>query len=1113
VKKFTHLFFATLVAMGTQSTAVAQSNGIVVLGGDDLQQHGNFSGGQNRQGWLYMENVLRSMAPQIRRAGPFTVDIVALTASSNGGDGRALLSAATPNNMTVQYVDGAANVTQFFTNLANGSVNPKIIHIAGDEGSGGTDSAEEAALAANAQALNSFVASGGGIFSHSGQYTWLQALLPGVTTAPQCTSSSLTFTPAGLAFLPAVTVADIRAGPCHNSFVGDLGALQVLAQDGSGRRVIIGGVPPGGGGITGGGNNHSIPCFSGPVVTDQPVHFVFTSSLQAPVTWSMNPGNIGSGIQLAADGTLSGIPRNRGVYPYTVTATSGHTSEHQQCQLVVNPPAPPSPTLSFTTACPLSAGVTGTAYNQLVTTSGGTAPVTISVSAGSLPAGLILSGGVISGTPTGIGTSTFTLSATDSGAPAQTVTLGCSIAISAAATAPTITSACPASPITVGVPFHTDMTATGTGPITWSLPAGSLPTGLHLAPDGTISGVPHHAGTYNFTIRASNLSGVSNLVCSIVVNNPSAPPPSAPSITTACPLTSGTVNVAYSQSFTTTGGTAPFTYSVIAGALPAGLTLSASGVLSGTPTAAGGSSFTVQAADSGNPQQTASRPCSVTINAAAPPVTPPVITSACPASPLVTGTTVSTQFMATGDPTITWSVAAGALPVGLTLSSTGLLSGHVHNIATSNFTIRATNAGGVANLSCSITVVHHAPSAPSISACPAANGQATVAYSSAASAMGGIAPYSFSVASGALPAGLTLAANGTLSGTPTTAGTSNFTLQVSDSSNPAQTATRACSVAIAAAPSTPPPAVAPTITSACPATSLPVGSPYSFVATATGDPVITWTIASGALPPGLTLNHNTGQISGTPNHEGVYNYTLRASNGAGSANQACSTSVTHHGTPQGPAPVITTTCPLPDAVPGVPYNVTLTATGGTPPYTWSLVSGALPVPLTLSPAGVISGTPVPAQALTPFTVRVTGANGASSTFSCVILVPAGSETGETLLSRGEFQYGDGAKDGNVPVAFRLAEALPYDVTGRVYLIASRKFGTDNDIIAFTSGGREADFTIRAGDTLARFAVENFGVNVGDHSANLVLAVTVEGNGKAIVIDLNGTESVPDSSAK
>src|SRR4029077_7629291 len=124
-------------------------------------------------------------------------------------------------------------------------------------------------------------------------------------------------------------------------------------------------------------------------------------------------------------------------------------------------------------------------------------------------------------------------------------------------------------------------------------------------------------------------------------------------------LASGTQNVFYSATMAATGGVAPYTWSTTSGSLPAGLILSGSGVLSGTPTSSGTSTFTVQVADSNAQNVTAT--LSLTIN-------PPAlaITTRSLASGTQNGAYSATASATGGTPPYTWSVVSGSLPSGLT---------------------------------------------------------------------------------------------------------------------------------------------------------------------------------------------------------------------------------------------------------------------------------------------------------------------------------------------------------------------------------------------------------------------------------------------------------------
>ncbi len=240
---------AALVVAAASGLAAA---GPVILGGDDLTDHGSRSGaGQNLEGWLYIEKAVDNVLSAVTRAGAITADIIALGSTANptfstGNAGGAIGSAAQVLGKTVGFVDGAAAINQFFADLTSGTVNPKMIWMAGTNAVNDLDSAEGAALTANAAAINAFGASGGGIMAHgsgSDAYGWLSALLPGLVEAAGCNASGATLTADGQAAFPGLTNNNINsnAGPCHSHFTGTFGGLKTLALDGNGRAYIIGG--------------------------------------------------------------------------------------------------------------------------------------------------------------------------------------------------------------------------------------------------------------------------------------------------------------------------------------------------------------------------------------------------------------------------------------------------------------------------------------------------------------------------------------------------------------------------------------------------------------------------------------------------------------------------------------------------------------------------------------------------------------------------------------------------------------------------------------------------------------------------------------------------------
>ncbi len=163
-----------------------------------------------------------------------------------------------------------------------------------------------------------------------------------------------------------------------------------------------------------------------------------------------------------------------------------------------------------------------------------------------------------------------------------------------------------------GTPYSARLAATnGTKPYSWSF-SGALPTGLTLnSATGQISGTPTTAATFSGTLRVADSSTPvqsATAQFSITVTAPALlaiPSQSLPN---------GIVGIAYTTSLTAANGTQPYAWSVIAGALPTGLTLSTTGQISGTPTVAGTSfSVTIRAQDSSTPQQLTSAPFSITI--------------------------------------------------------------------------------------------------------------------------------------------------------------------------------------------------------------------------------------------------------------------------------------------------------------------------------------------------------------------------------------------------------------------------------------------------------------------------------------------------------------------
>jgi hypothetical protein len=249
----------------------------------------------------------------------------------------------------------------------------------------------------------------------------------------------------------------------------------------------------------------------------------------------------------------------------------------------------------------------------------------------------------------------------------------------------------------------TFMATGGKVPYTWSVSAGSLPPGLTLnAGTGAVSGTPTSAGTFTFTLQVSDSQTPTAAVATRNTNIRILAPPPPLTITTRN-LTAATINAFYSATLAATGGTLPYSWTITTGTLPAGLTLSQAGIISGTPTALGTSTFTVQVKDSETTAMTATATLSLTVNN---PAALTVSTTTVPSGTI--NTAYTTTLMAHGGvpPYSGWTVATGSLPAGLTLDpGTGIISGTPTAVGSSTFTVQVTDSAGTTATSASLTLV------------------------------------------------------------------------------------------------------------------------------------------------------------------------------------------------------------------------------------------------------------------------------------------------------------------------------------------------------------------------------------------------------------------------
>jgi hypothetical protein len=299
--------------------------------------------------------------------------------------------------------------------------------------------------------------------------------------------------------------------------------------------------------------------------------------------------------------------------------------------------------------------------------------------------------------------------------------------------------------------------------------------------------------------------------------------------------------------------------------------------------------------------------------------------------------------------------------------------------------------GACTEPSTSISAASFRRAALLISTTSVPSGRVGVPYSAQLAATGGTPPYTWSLTSGTVPAGLSLnGSTGAITGTPTASTSSTATFTVKDSSKPRQSRSTTLTLAIS------PPAL--TITTS----SLPdgqVGTAYGATLSATGGITpYSWSVTNGTLPAGLSLNSSTGAITGTPTAAvTAAPVTLRVSD-SGSPAQSTSASFTITIAP--PALAITTTSLAIGQV-GTSYSATLVATGGTTPYTWSVSAGALPSGVTLVSAGALSGTPTTTGTSTiTFEASDTSSPQQTTTKTLSLQVDPGNSSQTTIYGSG-----------------------------------------------------------------------------------------------------------------
>ncbi|MDI6767700.1 MAG: putative Ig domain-containing protein [Bacteroidota bacterium] len=773
---------------------------------------------------------------------------------------------------------------------------------------------------------------------------------------------------------------------------------------------------------------------------------IVASNGTSPYSFNITGGNLPTGLTLSNDGLLSGTPTAAGDFTFTVTAT-----DIQGCL--------GSSTYTLTMSCPiitLSAlpnGTVGTSYNETIIATGGTSPYSFDKISGTLPSGVSLSSsGLLLGTPTAAGSFSFTIEATDNYGckrnQSYTLIMNC----------PSITIAPSSLPNgTVSIPYNQIISASGgVSPYSFSIMTGNLPPGLILSSSGVLSGTPTSNGMFLFTVTATDVYNCSaNFSYSIIIGN-------CPTIILSpTTLSNGQLGTAYSQVLSANGGYPPYSFEVISGALPSGLALSSSGILSGTPSSSGRYTFMIRATDGigciGNQSYTL------------------IICETITMSPLPNGTigVVYDQIITAGNgtPPYTFSKISGTLPNGLTLFSSGILNGTPTSIGNFSFTIDVIDASGCNGSQNYYLVINNPIITISPSILP--SGMVGLFYHQILGASGGTPPYNFALASGSLPSGLTLSSTGTISGNPTTVGNFTFTITATDAYNSVGSQTFVINVNCSAITITP--------------FSLPpgtVGLSYNQTINVSGGTApYSFILSDGMLPAGINLS-SSGNLTGTPTHYGNSTFSITAIDAQGcTKTQAYNLSIN--------CPIILISPPnLPNGQVGITYSQSLTATGGSSPYTFMVSGGSLPNGLLLSSSGVISGIPLSGGNFN-FSITATDIYGCTSNQSYVLTIgvtPAFSVTPTNIFF------------GNVDLGSDKIDSIIVTNIGTGNLNIFSVSSTNGQYTALPN-----TMTIPAGES-RKFIVTFIPITTGYQSGNIIF--THNASGSPTIVNVTGTGIIP-----
>jgi hypothetical protein len=790
------------------------------------------------------------------------------------------------------------------------------------------------------------------------------------------------------------------------------------------------------------------------------------TSAAGALTWSTVPtsAQLPPGLTLAADGIIAGSPTTAGTFSFQVAVTDASGISLTRTMTIK------ISTLNITAPAILPAASSGTPYTFDFDASGGTPVWTLTGLPTSIGLTFDAATGVLTGTPTAYGSFDLTVAATvGSSATTRRFRLPIHAANPALLESPADVDL---RSYTAGTGFSLRLEAwEGRPPYTWSVAEGSsLPPGVALLtgaaapndPPGVtlLAGSVATPGTYTFWLVTTDAAGTTQKrqytmrVTTLGLYNTSLPT-----------LTTGT---AYSWQFLAVGGSGGYTFSMSPAQesqemLPPGLALSAAGLLSGTPTSTGNYGFILRVTDSVGAFY--ERRVTYIVNSPS----GLRITNPNPVNFWIGSGRAFRLNTSPATSTYTWIVAPGSnpLPPGLSLvrglstsqPTATYLTGAPSAAGAYTFALRATDdANGAVSADhlfrmhvSTMQVTSPAIEVLNVMDVPAA--REGTAYSFTFRVAGGTPPYSYTQSPWQpLPAGLTLSPDGTLRGTPQPGSNGVYMVQpiVTDGAGGIADTFPMRLYVYAAAGAAP----LSRVSTGYPHAS--AGVPYvqgidAFVRG--GTPPLTWSVASGELPPGIQLltDGTKTWLGGTSKYASPtpYAFTLSVTD-AGSPAQSLTIPINLR-----VSPLAITPGTLPPGRVGVPYSESLVPSGGTPPYTVQhSIPSSLPPGLTFN-GGVLEGVPTHAGAF-HMTINSTDAAGnALTTWYLVIIDNAAGEAPAVQIAPRPIQVRHEVGNANpAPIPLTITStsgAVPFTIaaTGIPGMTLSALSGTTPDTIALS----------------------------------------------------------------